>query len=122
MENPLVCEILNGTESFLTKTLSIVNLNIATGNLEYIYLILLCFIANPSIFTDSFANIVVLSHFFIHPVTQENNTMEYVGLTISTLRRAFLEKKVTKDDLENLIEYFKLFGIFTDKDANQITC
>ena len=120
MENPLVCQILSSMDSFLTKTLSIVNLNIETGNVGYIYLILLCFISNPDLFKDSMSNIFTLVNFFISPSTDHIN-LEYVGLTISTLRNAFLEKRISKEDVEELLEELKLCRLLTDEDVKQVT-
>jgi hypothetical protein len=121
MENPLICQILSSMDSFLSKTLDIINLNIETGNIGYIYLILLCFISNPDLFKESMTNIFTLIHFFINPPTGHNISMEYVGVTISTLRRAFLEKRISKDDVEILLNSLKLMGLLTNEDVKQVT-
>lgn len=121
MENPLICQILSSTDSFLSKTLSIINLNIETGNVGYIYLILLCFISNPDIFKESMTNIFTLVHFFMNPPTGHNINLEYVGVTISTLRKAFLEKRISKDDVGILLDSLKLIGFLTIEDVKQVT-
>src|SRR5690606_29169265 len=121
MENPLICQILSTTESFLAKTLSIVDLNIETGNIGYIYLILLCFISNPDLFKESISNIFTFFHFFVDRKADINPTIEYVGFTVSTLRRAFLEKKISKADVDILLDMFAECGILTRDEANQVT-
>lgn len=121
MENPLVCQILSSMDSLLSKTLSIVNLNIETGNVGYIYLILLCFISNPDLFKESMVNVFTFVHFFINSVTGLNNSMEYVGLTLSTLRKAFLEKRISKADVGILLDDLRLCGVLTIEEVKQVT-